>query len=47
MNLNRSQRNELQVNNQPLSGGRFSDRSATPLNIDDLPVPAKGAKTFE
>ena len=25
----------------------MSDRSATPVNIDDLPVPAKGAKTFE
>ena len=47
MNLNRSQRNDVANNNYALSGGRVSDRSATPLNIDDLPVPAKGAKTFE
>ena len=47
MNLDRSQRNDMANNNYALSGGRVSDRSATPVNIDDLPVPAKGAKTFE
>lgn len=47
--LNLNQRNDLGVGGQQLSGhtGRSSDRPATPLNIDDLPVPAKGAKTFE
>ena len=48
MNLN-NQRSELNVGGQHFSGhtGRSSDRSGNPLNIDDLPVPAKGAKTFE
>ena len=47
--LNLHQRNDLGVGGQQFSGhtGRSSDRPATPLNIDDLPVPAKGAKTFE
>ena len=46
--MNLKERNELGVGGQ-FSGntGRSSDRPATPLNIDDLPVPAKGTKTFD